>query len=115
MDELAALGGLTAWDPESLGNGPAFGAFADGRLAAMAATRFATPDVIEVGNIVTHPGYRRRGLASACTSALAQACFVLAPRVYLMVMAENEAAFGAYRSLGFWPAERFGFVQFRFR
>jgi ribosomal protein S18 acetylase RimI-like enzyme len=115
MGELAALGGLMAWGPETLENGPAFGAFVDGRLAAMAATRFATPDVIEIGNIVTHPDYRRRGLAGACTSALAQACFVLAPRVYLMVMVENAAAYRVYRSLGFWPAERFGFVTFRLR
>jgi ribosomal protein S18 acetylase RimI-like enzyme len=115
MGELAALGGLMAWGPELLSNGPAFGAFVDGGLVAMAATRFATPDVIEIGNIVTHPDYRRRGLAGACTSALSQACFGLAPRVYLMVIAGNQPAFDAYRALGFWPAERFGFVQFRLR
>ncbi|MBX0326459.1 GNAT family N-acetyltransferase [Oscillochloris sp. ZM17-4] len=115
MGELAALGELMAWGPEAMELGPAFGAFVDGQLAAMASIRFATPDVIEIGNIVTHPGYRRRGLASACTSALAQACFGLAPRVYLMVMLDNQSAFDIYRALGFWPAERFGFVQFRLR
>jgi ribosomal protein S18 acetylase RimI-like enzyme len=113
MGELAALGGLVAWRPEVLGHGPAFGAFDGERLVAMAATHFATPDVIEIGNIVTHPEYRRRGLASACTSALTQACFGLATRVYLMVMADNLAAFDAYRALGFWPAERYAFASFR--
>jgi ribosomal protein S18 acetylase RimI-like enzyme len=115
MGVLAALGGLMAWGPEALENGPAFGAFVDGDLVAMAATRFATPDVIEIGNIVTHPSYRRRGLASACTSALVQTCFRLASRVYLMVMIQNQLALDAYRALGFWPAERFGFVKFRLR
>lgn len=113
MNTLAGVGGLMAWRPEVLGHGPAFGAFAGDELVAMAATHFATPDVIEIGNIVTHPGHRRRGLAQACTSALAQACFGLAPRVYLMVMADNAGAFEAYRGLGFWPAERFVFVRFR--
>ncbi|NTW01673.1 MAG: GNAT family N-acetyltransferase [Oscillochloris sp.] len=113
MGELAALGNLMAWAPETLSNGPAFGAFIDGQLVSMATTRFATPDVVEIGNIVTHPSYRRCGLAGACTSALAQACFGLAPRVCLMVMADNQPAVDAYRALGFWPAERFGFVQFR--
>lgn len=113
MTELAALGGLMAWRPQVFGHGPAFGAFDGENLVAMAATHFATPDVIEIGNIVTHPAYRRRGLASACTSALAQACFGLAPRVYLMVMAENEGAYEAYRALGFWPAERYTFARFR--
>ncbi|NTU84134.1 MAG: GNAT family N-acetyltransferase, partial [Chloroflexales bacterium] len=113
MGALAAIGGLMAWRPAVFGHGPAFGAFAGEDLVAMAATHFATPDVIEIGNIVTHPGHRRRGLARACTSALARACFGLAPRVYLMVMAANEGAFQAYKGLGFWPAERFVFVRFR--
>lgn len=115
MDELAALGQLVAWRSEVLNHGPAFGAFADDRLVAMAATHFATADVIEIGNIVTHPAHRRRGLASQCTSALAQACFGLVSRVYLMVLADNEAAFRAYRNLGFWPAERFAFTRFRLK
>jgi ribosomal protein S18 acetylase RimI-like enzyme len=113
MGKLAALGGLMAWRPEVLGHGPAFGAFDGETLTAMATTHFATPDVIEIGNVVTHPAYRRRGLASACTSALAQACFGLASRVYLMVMAENDGAYEAYRALGFWPAERYAFARFR--
>ncbi|WP_161569178.1 GNAT family N-acetyltransferase [Candidatus Oscillochloris fontis] len=115
MGELATVGGLMAWSPETISHGPAFGAFVDDRLVAMAATRFATPDVVEIGNIVTHPTHRRRGFASGCTSALSQACFRLAPRVYLMVMANNQAAFDSYRALGFWPAERFGFMRFRLR
>lgn len=113
MAELADLGGLRAWRPAVIAHGPAFGAFVDERLAAMATTHFATADVIEIGNIVTHPDYRRRGLARACTSALTQACFTLATRVFLMVMANNEAAFQAYRHLGFWPAERFVLAKFQ--
>jgi len=113
MGALAALGKLVAWRPEVLSHGPAFGAFAGDELVAMAATHFATPDVVEIGNIVTHPQQRRRGLASACTVALAQACFSLAPRIFLMVMAGNDAAFAAYRALGFWPAERYAFARFR--
>lgn len=113
MHNLANLGSLVAWRAEVLAHGPAFGAFDDEQLVAMATTHFATPDVIEIGNIVTHPNYRRRGLASACASALARACFGLAPRVYLMVMAENDGAVAAYRALGFWPAERFAFTKFR--
>lgn len=113
MADLARLGGLVAWRPAILTHGPAFGAFVDGQLAAMAATHFATTDVIEIGNVVTHPHYRRRGLSSACVSLLARTGFSLAPRVYLLVMADNTSAYAAYRRLGFWPAERFTFVQFR--
>lgn len=112
---LVEVSDLGAFARETLDNGPAFGAFAGDRLVAMATTRFATADVVEIGNIATHPDYRRHGYAAACTSALVRACFVLAPRVYLMVMTSNQPAYELYRGLGFWPAERFVFVRFRLR
>jgi ribosomal protein S18 acetylase RimI-like enzyme len=115
MAELAAQSELGAFAPETLDNGPAFGVIVNDQLAAMATTRFATTDVIEIGNIATHPDHRRKGYAAACTSALARACFTLAPRVYLMVMNHNETAYQLYRNLGFWPSERFAFVRFRLR
>ena len=107
MDALAEAAGLTAWHRGALALGPAYGCFADGRLVAMAATHFATPDVIEIGHIATHPDYRRRGYASACTVALARAAFRLAPRVFLMVLAHNTPALAAYKRLGFRTIERF--------
>ncbi|NJM05177.1 GNAT family N-acetyltransferase [Candidatus Gracilibacteria bacterium] len=113
MGELARGGGLMAWRPAVFDHGPAFGAFVDERLAAMATTHFATTDVIEIGNVVTHPDFRRQGLASACVSALAANCFNLAPRVYLLVMDNNPGAQEAYRKLGFWPSERFAFVHYQ--
>lgn len=113
MAELARLGQLMAYTDDLLDYGPAFGAFADGRLVAMAGTHFATPDVIEIGHVVTHPDYRRRGFAAQVTSAVTRACFALAPRVYLMVVADNAPAVAAYRALGFQPIERFAIVEFR--
>ena len=113
MAELARLGPLTAYTDDLLDHGPAFGAFADGRLVAMAGTHFATPDVIEIGHVVTHPGYRRRGFAAQVTSAVARACFALAPRVYLMVISDNAPAVATYRALGFQPLERFAIMRYR--
>src|SRR5262245_18102887 len=112
MDELARAAGLTVWHRSALELGPAFGCFADGQLVAMAATHFATADVVEVGHIATHPDHRRRGYASACAAALARAAFVLAPRVFLMVMADNAPALAAYKQLGFRTIERFYLTRF---
>jgi ribosomal protein S18 acetylase RimI-like enzyme len=112
IDALAQLAGLTTWHADALALGPAYGCFADNRLVAMAATHFATTDVIEIGHIATHPDYRRRGYASACTSALAQAAFGLAPRIFLMVMADNAPALAAYKRLGFRAVERFYLMRF---
>lgn len=107
MDALARAGGLTVWHHSALALGPAFGSFVDGRLVAMAATHFATPEVVEIGHIVTHPDHRRRGYAAACTVALAQAAFKLAPRVFLMVLEQNTSALALYKRLGFRAIERF--------
>lgn len=115
MNQLAQDAGLTAWVDEVLDVGPAFGAFADGRLVSMASTHYATTDVIEIGHVATHPDYRRRGFARMCLSALCKTCFGLAPRVYLMVVETNSPAVATYRSLGFQPIERFGMISFRLR
>src|SRR5262249_40551496 len=101
MDALARAAGLTVWHGSALALGPAFGCFADGQLVAMAATHFATTEVVEIGHIATHPNHRRRGYAMACTAALTRAAFGLAPRVFLMVMADNTPALAAYKQLGF--------------
>src|SRR5262245_61454774 len=113
MDALALAAGLMVWHRSALALGPAFGCFVDDRLVAMAATHFATADVVELGHIASHPDYRRRGYASACTAALARAAFVLAPRVFLMVMADNAPALAAYRRLGFRTIEEFYLTRFR--
>jgi ribosomal protein S18 acetylase RimI-like enzyme len=112
MDTLARHAGLTVWHHRALELGPAFGCFADGRLVAMAATHFATAEVIEIGHIATHPDHRRRGYASACTAALAFAALKLAPRVFLMVLADNTPALLAYKRLGFHMVERFYLTRF---
>ena len=112
IGELARAAGLTVWHNSTLELGPAFGCFADDKLVAMAATHFASADVIEIGHVATHPEYRRRGYASACTAALAQAALGLAPRVFLMVMADNAPALAAYKQLGFRTVERFYLTRF---
>lgn len=112
LDELARAAGLTVWHPRALDLGPAFGCFADGRLVAMAATHFATSEIVEIGHIATHPDARRQGYASACTAALTQAAFGLAPRVFLMVLEHNTPALGAYKRLGFRAVDRFHLTRF---
>lgn len=106
MDALAAAAGLSVWHASALELGPAFGCFADNTLVAMAATHFATAEVVEIGHVATHPDYRRMGYASACTAALTKAAFALAPRVFLMVLEHNTPALAAYARLGFRPMER---------
>ena len=113
LNELAEVAGLTVWHEGALDLGPAFGCFAEKRLVAMAATHFITPEIIEIGHVATHPAYRGRGYAKAATAAVAQAAFALAPHVFLMVLEQNTAAQAAYRSIGFYPIERFYLARFQ--
>jgi ribosomal protein S18 acetylase RimI-like enzyme len=112
MDALAHIAGLSVWHGSALKLGPAFGCFVDDRLVAMAATHFATPEVIEIGHVATHPDHRRQGFASACTAALTEAAFKLAPRVFLMVLEHNTPALTAYKRLGFRVMERMHLTEF---
>jgi predicted GNAT family acetyltransferase len=112
MNALALAAGLSVWHHSALALGPAFGCFADGRLVAMAATHFATPEIVEIGHVATHPDYRRKGYASACTAAITQAAFSLAPRVFLMVLEHNTAALAAYKRLGFRVMEHLYLASF---
>ena len=106
MNALAEAAGLTVWHHSALTLGPAFGCFVGEALVAMAATHFATNEVVEIGHVATHPDHRRQGYASACTAALTQAAFALAPRVFLMVLEHNAPALAAYKRLGFRAMER---------
>lgn len=113
MNALASDAQLSVWHERALSLGPAFGCFVENRLVAMAATHFATPDIVEIGHIATHPDFRRQGFASACTAAMTKAGFVLSPRVFLMVLEHNTAALSAYKRLGFRAMERFYLTRFR--
>lgn len=113
MNALAKLAGLAVWHERALELGPAFGCFVGGQLVAMAATHFATPEVIEIGHIATDPDFRRMGYGKAVTAALTQAAFGLAPRVFLMVLEHNAPARATYRALGFYPIEPFYLASFQ--
>jgi hypothetical protein len=58
------------------------------------------------------PNDSRQGFASACTAALTQAAFKLAPRVFLMVLEHNTPALAAYKRLGFRSIERMYLTRF---
>jgi predicted GNAT family acetyltransferase len=55
-----------------IASGRAWGAFVEGRLAALAGTFFAGRHYEDLG-VVCEEGYRKRGLSTACTAALCRA------------------------------------------
>lgn len=89
--------------PEHLVEGVYHGAFANGQLLAAGGTHGTSRrhGVAIVGNVLTHPGWRGRGFATACTSALTAHLLREYRDVVLNVAADNLPAKNVYASLGY--------------
>ncbi len=91
------------FEPYQLNSGLYFGVREDNKLVAAAgihnlSTRY---DVAAIGNLVTHPEYRGRGLARRCNSALLVEVFKHVGLVTLDVATGNTAAIRTYQHFGF--------------
>lgn len=93
------------FSPYPLMQGVFYGVERDGRLVAVAGTHLIseTYGVAAVGNVVTHPDYRGRGYAQACTAAVVRNLAEQIPTVVLNVGADNTVARRVYAKLGFAP------------
>lgn len=74
-------------------------------------TRNARPYAL-IENVVTHPAYRKKGLASACLASAVQTakeknCY----KIMLMTGAKDEATLNFYRKAGFDGSEKTAFIQ----
>jgi predicted GNAT family acetyltransferase len=58
-------------------------------------------NVAALGNIATHPHYRRRGLGTSVTARLCQSLSENVEHIGLNVKADNAAAISLYEKLGF--------------
>jgi ribosomal protein S18 acetylase RimI-like enzyme len=112
MRLLAERGKLHAFEPNALDKGPYYGVWRDGRLASMAGTHLKMERLAEVGNVVTDPDFRRRGLASMAVSATTQALCAEGVTVVLQVLQPNEAAIAVYEKLGFGRERTMYLVEF---
>jgi ribosomal protein S18 acetylase RimI-like enzyme len=91
------------FDPPMLACGKYFGAFDDGRIAAVAGVHVYSErdSVAALGNIATAITHRRRGLSRLVTARLCRDLLESVHTIGLNVHVDNEAALRCYRSLGF--------------
>jgi ribosomal protein S18 acetylase RimI-like enzyme len=102
--------GFTAWLPsEAIVSGVYFGIRIGGRLVATAGTHVVSHDarLAVVGNVMTHPDFRNRGLAKQVTSAVTQELLRTCDQVVLNVRSDNPPALAAYAALGYREHLRF--------
>jgi RimJ/RimL family protein N-acetyltransferase len=89
--------------PEHLSAAMYYGVFVDGQLVAAAGTHGHSRrhGLAIVGNVLTHPAWRGRGYATACTSVLTAELLRWFPDVVLNVAADNAPAKHIYARLGY--------------
>ncbi len=106
LAELQSLYRLYAeahFSPYQLMQGVFYGVERDGRLVAVAGTHLVseTYGVAAIGNVFTHPDYRGRGYAQACTAAVLRELAARISTIVLNVGADNPSAQHIYAKLGF--------------
>jgi ribosomal protein S18 acetylase RimI-like enzyme len=91
------------FEPHQLGSGHYFGARAGESLVAVAGVHSVSAEhgVAVIGNVVTHPEHRNRGLSTRCTGKLVGELLQAVPVVALDVDESNLAALRTYEKLGF--------------
>ncbi len=105
------------FDPRMLETGQYFGIRSDDGLVAVAGIHVYSPTyrVAALGNITTLPEYRGYGLARTVTAATCRSLAATVDHIGLNVKADNEAAVGLYRSLGFEVVASYGEFTFERR
>ena len=91
------------FNPRMLQTGQYFGVLRDGRLIGIAGIHVYSPQyrVAVLGNIATHPDFRRQGVATAVTARLCQSLKTTVDHIGLLVHADNVGAIACYTNLGF--------------
>lgn len=91
------------FDPRMLETGCYYGIWRDGAIVSVAGIHVYSPAyrAAALGNITTHPDWRRRGLAARVTAELCRALRESCDTIGLNVRAANRTALSVYRRLGF--------------
>ncbi|UTR13996.1 GNAT family N-acetyltransferase [Salipaludibacillus sp. LMS25] len=88
----------------------------DGKnFIAVGGFHFYDAQLVEVGNIVTRPDYRGKGLGKLLTSQLTRLGKQRSTDVYLGVLSENEPAIKVYKGLGYEATAERAIVDFKLK
>lgn len=103
VNEFYRTWGRQNLPPKQLREGTYYGIWENGQLVSAAGTLFISPkfELACLGNILTRPSHRNRGLATACTSAVTSKLLNKCREVVLDVEPENKPAIRVYSKLGY--------------
>jgi RimJ/RimL family protein N-acetyltransferase len=113
LDKFYAEHQAFAWNPIQFETGPYYCIKHNDTIVSAAGVHILTPQISQLGNIITDQAYRNRGYATACTSALATNLASKGRIVGLFVRVENASAINVYEKLGFRKARDMLFLTLR--
>jgi len=90
-----------AWTPIQFKAGPYYCIKHDGTIVSAAGVHLVTPEIAQLGNIITDEAYRNRGYGTECTAALAIDLASKGRMISLFVRVDNAPAIRMYEKLGF--------------
>jgi RimJ/RimL family protein N-acetyltransferase len=101
--DLYGLASRSYFTPRRIEREIYYGIFENDSLVSAAGTHVRSGEfgLAAIGNVLTRASNRNRGYATACTAAVAIACFAEHRDVVLNVREDNDAAIAVYRRLGF--------------
>jgi len=102
-----------AWAPIQFEAGPYYCVIHDDKIVSAAGVHLVTPQIAQLGNIVTDKTYRNRGFATACTNALAADLASKGRIISLFVRTDNVPAIHVYEKLGFYKTREIAFLVMR--
>jgi ribosomal protein S18 acetylase RimI-like enzyme len=90
-----------AWTPIQFKAGPYYCVKQEGKIVSAAGVHLVTPQIAQLGNIITDEAYRNRGFGTACTGTLAANLATEGRIISLFVRTDNAPAIHMYEKLGF--------------
>jgi GNAT superfamily N-acetyltransferase len=98
------------FDRQMLNTGQYYGIREGSTLVSIAGLHAFSPayKVAAIGNVATHPNFRRQGFSTKVCAALCQRLLREVTHIGLNVRADNAAAISVYRRLGFKKVAEFG-------
>jgi ribosomal protein S18 acetylase RimI-like enzyme len=99
-----------AWTPIQYKAGPYYCVKHKEQIVSAAGVHLVTPQIAQLGNIVTDEKWRGQGLGAACTSVLASKLALKGRIISLFVRRNNVPAIRMYRKLGFFKTRNIVFL-----